>query len=102
MVRQKRCHRWVNYEDNIAAIAAITAIGAAQGFELFAQHRNTAVPAVSRGDCQRDTINKVRHAPYPSIQAQRAARNRTALCMKIWFLKFGLSLDNVHNLAAAA
>jgi hypothetical protein len=51
----------VNAQDDVAAVAAVTAVGTAQGLELFAVDGDTAVTAGTAGYVQYYPVYKARH-----------------------------------------
>jgi hypothetical protein len=67
VVIQQGSHLRVGDQHNVATVSAIAAIGAAQGFELFAVYRNTPVTAVSGVEVQYDTVDERRHDTLSSF-----------------------------------
>ena len=48
----------VDAHDDVAAVAAVTAVGSAEGLELLATHGGTTVPPVARDNVQGDAVDE--------------------------------------------
>ena len=51
----------VDLEDDVPAVSAVAAVGAAQRDELLAAHRGAAVPAVASLHMQDDAVDEASH-----------------------------------------
>lgn len=65
VVIEQRVHIPVDDEDNITAVPAITAVGSAEGPELFAEDRCTTMPTVTTTTVNGGPIYKRCHVPEP-------------------------------------
>src|SRR5699024_11253370 len=58
MIIDQSGDRGVHAQNNIAAAAAVTAVGTAQGLELLPVDRGDAIASVARAQMQRHAVNK--------------------------------------------
>lgn len=58
-------HAGVDHEHDVAATAAVAAIGAAQGLELLTVDRSAAVTAVTGGGVEVDPVDECGHRTGP-------------------------------------
>ncbi len=61
----------VDDQDDVAAVPAVTAVGAAEGLELLPMHGRASVAALSCTDVQSDAVDEARHGRGPSERVTR-------------------------------
>ena len=62
VVVQQRGGVRVDHQVDVAAVAAVGAVGPAQGFELLPVHRDAAVTSVARCGVQHHAVDEVGHS----------------------------------------
>jgi hypothetical protein len=83
----------VDHEDDVAAAAAVAAVGTAERLELLPVHRRAAVAAVARGDVQHDLVDERGHGCLiilcsPKLfprSCSRGSTDRLSTIMQPWF-----------------
>jgi hypothetical protein len=66
VIIQQRGDLGVSNEDDVAAMAAITAIWAAERLEFFPAHRHATVSAVASAKVNNNIVDECRHGRPPS------------------------------------
>jgi hypothetical protein len=61
VVRQQRRHLRVGDEHDIAAVAAVAAVGAGERLELLAAHGHAAVAALAGAQMERHSVDEGHH-----------------------------------------
>ena len=78
---QQRVHARVDLEDDVAAVAAVAPVGAAERLVLLAVHRGHAVAAVAGRDVHGHSIDESGHLrrPLPAKRHERTGQSARAL-----------------------
>ena len=72
VVAEQSCRVGVADQDDVSAIAAVTAIRTREWFELFTFDGNAAVAPAPRAEMQCDSIDEGSHNEFPSNCGKRA------------------------------
>ena len=70
VVAEQRGDLRVGDEHDVAAVAAVAAVGAGERLELLAAHRDAAVAAVTGAQEQRHLVDEADHAASLSIPSE--------------------------------
>jgi hypothetical protein len=66
VIIQQRGDLGVSHEDDVPAVSTITAVWTAEGLELLAADRHTAVSAVAGAKVNNNIVDECRHGRPPS------------------------------------
>src|SRR5690606_20407455 len=78
VVSQQRGGLRIAHQDDLTAVAAVSAVGAREGLELFPFHRDAPVAAMPRAQVQGHVVHEGCHGRDPFLSCRAVAFHTTA------------------------